>query len=362
MGVGLHIVGYNRKNKPKLWYVYAWRGGPKIHTAEGRKPAVNAELTDKAAEERRKNNLTTNSTRLKGQIVLFKASPEFTRNAASTQTNYSTWLTRIEEEFGATSLRMWQSREMRGDVLDWRDKWAHMPRSADEGIKVFNRLLNWIVDRGRLPHNVLAGIEQLYDVNRSDLVWEAHHFDAFLPAAAVEVMEGAELAACTGLRRGDMVKLPWTAIGDHAIIWDTGKSKGKTTVVIPLLKETKELLKRIKARHAAEMAALPEKKRKPLPKTVLSNSRWQPWTPMGFGSRFHDAKVASGVELNLHDLRGTFITRLCMAGLTDDEIAKISGWETKDIAKIRVRYANDARVIIALSERIAGAESAAAAR
>ena len=358
MGAGLHIVGKRRNGKAKLWYVYAWRGGPQIHSCEGVKPKTTPALTDLAAEERKRLKLPTEDSSLKAQITLFKASPEFTKNADSTQANYRTWLDRIDGEFGETTLRMWLSREMRGDVLDWRDRWRNQPRSADEAIKVIGRLMNWIVDRGRLPVNVLAGIDQLYDSDRSDLIWEAPHFAIFTPAASVEVREGVDLAACTGLRRGDLVRLPWDAIGEHAIVWKTGKSKGKTQITIPLLPETKALLARIKARHAAELAKQPPHRRKPLPATVLSNSRWQPWQPGGFGSRFNDAKRESGLDRNLHDLRGTFVTRCCLAGLTDSEIAKIVGWDTKDVAAIREKYVSDARVVIAIGERISGARSA----
>lgn len=359
MSTGIHIVPKRRKGAAIVFYVYAWRGGPQIGRFEGARPKINAALTDLAAEERRKLRTPAEDGSLKAQIALFKASPEFTdRIGASTQANYRTWLDRIEAEFGDTTLRMWLSRELRGDVLDWRDRWHTQPRSADEAVKVFNRLMNWIVDRGRLPTNVLTGIEQLYEADRSDLIWEAEHFAAFNPAASIEVREGVELASCTGLRRGDLVKLPWGAIGQHAIIWKTGKSKGKTQVTIPLLPETRALLERIKARHAAAMEAQRPHRRKPLPVTVLSNSRWEPWQPGGFGSRFNDAKVTSGLDRNLHDLRGTFVTRLCMAGLTDDEIAKIVGWATKDVATIREKYVNDARVVIAIGERISAAKTA----
>jgi integrase len=94
-------------------------------------------------------------------------------------------------------------------------------------------------------------------------------------------------------------------------------------------------------------------RRKPLPETVLSNSYWRPWTAMGFGSRFNDAKVAAGIDKHLHDLRGTFVTRCMIAGLNDREIADIVGWDTKDIASIRARYADAARVVIAIGERLA---------
>lgn len=358
MAAGLHIVRKRRKDKPDIWYVYAWRGGPQIHACEGAKPRTTAALTDLAAEARKKAKLPGEDGTLAAQIILFKASPEFRRTADSTQANARTWLERIEDEFGDTTLRMWTSRELRGDVLDWRDKWAHQPRSADEAVATFRRLLNWIVDRGRLPVNILTGIDSLYEVDRSDLIWEAQHFALFMAKASVEVAEGVELAACTGLRRGDLVKLPWTAVGEHAIIWHTGKSRGKAMVTIPLLPEAKALFAKIRARHAAAMAAQRPNRRKPLPETVLSNSRWQPWQAGGFGSRFNDAKQESGMDRNLHDLRGTFATRCILAGLTDEEIAKILGWTTADVDRIRSKYVNDARVVIAIGERIAKAKMA----
>lgn len=354
MPAGLHIVRKRRTGKPDLWYVYAWRGGPQIHCAKGARPRVTAALTDLAADARREAKLPgKDDPTLAAQIVLFKASPEFLRTADSTQANARTWLDRIEDEFGDTTLRMWTSREMRGDVLDWRDKWAHQPRSADEAVATFRRLLNWIVDRGRLPVNILTGIDSLYEVDRSDLIWEAQHFEMFMAKASVEVAEGVELAACTGLRRGDLVKLPWTSIGEHAIIWKTSKSRGRAMVTIPLLPEAKALLARIRARHESEMAQQRPGRRKPLPETVLSNSRWQPWKAGGFGSRFNDAKRESGIDRHLHDLRGTFATRCILAGLTDEEIAKILGWTMADVARIREKYVNDARVVIAIGERIA---------
>lgn len=355
MPAGLHIVKKIRAGKPVLWFVYAWRGGPQILRKEGgSRPETTAELTDKAADERRKLH-TADNDRLSSLITAYRAptTPEWKKLAPSTKANRITWLDRIKDEFGNTPLKIVADRRFRGDVLDWRDKWIDQPRSADAAIQAFSILLNWGVDRGRLSSNVLSSIGQLYETDRSDIIWEAEHFAAFEPSASVEVMEGIELAACTGLRRGDLVKLPWDAIGEHAIVWKTGKSRGRTTIVIPLLPETRTLLARIKARHARVMAAQRPARRKPLPETVLSNSRWQPWQAGGFGSRFNDAKVASGIEVNLHDLRGTFITRCCLAGLTDEEIAKIVGWSTKDIAAIREKYCSDSRVIISIGERLA---------
>ncbi|MGN5374623.1 tyrosine-type recombinase/integrase [Sphingomonas hankookensis] len=202
-----------------------------------------------------------------------------------------------------------------------------------------------------LPFNVLFDTDRLYDQDRSDIIWEAEHFAAFAKEASVEVQEAVDLAAATGLRRGDLVRLPWSAIGEHAIVWHTGKSRGRTLVTVPILPETKAIFARIKARHAVEMAAKRKDKRKPLPDTVLSNSYWRPWTAMGLGSRFRDARDAAGITVHLHDLRGTFATRCMIAGLTDQEIADILGWSTKDVAKIRAKYVSQHRVVVEIGKQ-----------
>lgn len=357
MTAGLHIVCKRRLGHPVVWYVYAWRGGPQLLRKEGgSKPAVTAALTDAAASVRVARPQSAADT-IAGLIGRYTSpsSGEWKRLAASTRVNYGTWHGRIDKEFGSTPLKVFADRRVRADVLDWRDRWSDQPRSADAAITAFSALLSWGVNRGLLPVNVLLGTDRLYDQDRSDIIWEAADFTAFAEQASVEVLEGVDLAAATGLRRGDLVKLPWSAIGDHAIVWKTSKSRGRTLITVPLLPEARAVLARVKARHAADMASRRPSRRKPLPDTVLSNSYWQPWTATGFGSRFNDAKMASGVAVHLHDLRGTFATRCMLAGLTDQEIADILGWSTKDVAAIRAKYVSQTRVVVAIGERIAAA-------
>ena len=354
MPAGLHIVTKRKAGKPQVHYVYAWRGGPCIQRSEGPKPKITAALTDLAADARQKNRVSDDGT-LAALIESFRASPEWQKLAKSTKSDWGRWLDRIATEFGKCSLRMFGSRTMRGEVLDWRDRFAATPRAADLGIQAFSRLLGWAVDRGKLATNILSGVNTLYESDRSDIIWEPQHFEAFRAKATPEVMDAVDLAAATGLRRGDLVKLPWSAVGEHAIVWKTSKSRGRTLVTIPLMPETKALLARIKARQEAAMQARRRDKRKPLPETVLSSSYLRSWTATGLGSRFNDFKQESGIDVHLHDLRGTFATRCMIAGLTDQEIADILGWDTKDVAAIRVKYVDQARVVIAIGERISRA-------
>jgi Site-specific recombinase XerD len=359
MSAGLHIVTKKKPGKPIRHYVYAWRGGPLILKKEGgAKPAVTQELTDKAAELRRERPQDSNDT-IAGLIDRY-TNPncaEWKKLSASTRTDYTTWHRRITEEFGRVTLKLFHDRRVRADVLDWRDRFSATPRAADMGITTFSALITWAVDRGLMQHNILLGINRLYESDRSDIIWEQHHFEAFAKHASVEVQEAVDLAAATGLRRGDLVKLPWSAIGEKAIVWRTGKSKGKNMVVVPLTDEATTVFDRIKARHAAEMEAKRPDRRKPLPPTVLANSYWEPWTPKGFGSRFNDAKQASGIDVNLHDLRGTFATLLMQSGdITDQQIAEILGWSTKDVDKIRMKYVSHTRVVIGIADKLAAAK------
>lgn len=361
MSAGLHIVTKKKPGKPIRHYVYAWRGGPLILKKEGgAKPAVTPELTDKAAELRKAAPVSSKDT-IAGLIERYTspACAEWKALSNSTRTDYTTWHGRIAKEFGDTTLKLFHDRRVRADVLEWRDKFSDTPRAADMGITAFSALLTWAVDRGYMDVNILLGVNRLYEADRSDIIWEPRHFEQFRPHASVEVLEAVDLASATGLRRGDLVRLPWDAVGEKIIVWKTGKSKGKNQVVIPITNEARAVFERIKARHAAEMASKRPDRRKPVPPTVLANSYWEPWTPKGFGSRFNDAKQASGIEVNLHDLRGTFATTLMEAGITDERIAEILGWSTKDVAKIRAKYVSHTRVVIDIADRLAEAKKRA---
>lgn len=70
-----------------------------------------------------------------------------------------------------------------------------------------------------------------------------------------------------------------------------------------------------------------------------------------------DAETGATKTKHLHDLRGTFATKLIMhgAGLTDQEVADIMGWSPQQVADIRRVYVDQARVVVAIGRRIRGA-------
>jgi integrase len=67
----------------------------------------------------------------------------------------------------------------------------------------------------------------------------------------------------------------------------------------------------------------------------LVNTEKKPWTEDGFRSSWRKACAAAGITgLTFHDLRGTAVTRLAIAGCTEAEIAAITGHSLRDVAAI----------------------------
>ena len=68
---------------------------------------------------------------------------------------------------------------------------------------------------------------------------------------------------------------------------------------------------------------------------ILTNSEGKPWTADGFRSSWRKACAAVGiVGVTFHDLRGTAVTRLALAGCTEAEIATITGHSLRDVRTI----------------------------
>ncbi|MFY9879269.1 MAG: tyrosine-type recombinase/integrase, partial [Pseudolabrys sp.] len=125
------------------------------------------------------------------------------------------------------------------------------------------------------------------------------------------------LALWTGQRQGDLLRLPWSAYdGKHIRL---RQSKGGARVVIRVGTPLK----------AALDAAV---KRSTI---ILTNSDGKPWSQDGFRASWRKACAKAGiVGVTFHDLRGTAVTRLALAGCTEAEIATITGHSLRSVRAI----------------------------
>ncbi|WP_158918043.1 tyrosine-type recombinase/integrase [Caulobacter sp. S45] len=335
---GLNQVRVKRADGGITVYWYAWKGGPRLPGEPGSPEfmaAYNLAVADRKAP--RNDNLA-------GLVTLYKSKPEFTGLSASTKKEWSRWLDRISlHDIGELSLRMLDDSRVRADLMDWRDEYADRPRAADYGVQVLSRVLGFAVERGILSANRAAGIPHLYEGDRADLIWEAAALTAFCDKAPAPISQALRLACLTGLRRGDLVTLRWSQVGDLAIQLATAKSGLRRTATIPLLADARALLKEIGRKDPDE--------------TVLLNAHGRAWGANSLSHRIAKFAADVKIERSLHDARGTFATRLRLAGLTEEEIAEVMGWERERVRRILARYVDQDRIVKALVRKVASNEA-----
>lgn len=333
---GIHTVR-KRLTGGTRWYIYAWRGGPQIGTQDGERPTITMDLI-RAAEDARGAIRKPSAGTVRWLIELYKASPQFTDRAERTRTDYTKCLDRIEAEWGDFEIELFDDTRIRGDIDDWRNRWAHQPRTADKNLIMLSTLLNWARrERGLVSINAAEGMSLLHTADKSDEIWEQRHWDAVNAQEGfpTHVMNVLKLASMTGLRQSDLLDLEWSHVGDKAITFITAKRKGRA--VIPIFAELRAFLDTLK----------PDPAKGP----VLRTTRGTRWTADGLKTVL-SRKMPADFDRTFHDLRGTYVTWLAVKGLTDEQIARIVGWTAKRVGEVRARYVDEARVIVSLVDRL----------
>lgn len=359
---GVHIVTSRKAGKPVRYYIYAWRGGPRIRTVEGgEKPTITKDDVKAIAAALEAAKPVPKDT-IGGLAVSYRSSPEWKGLEASTRDTWGRALDKIETKWGEVPLRLWCNPRMVTQVVKWRDAMAETPRAADIAIAQLSRLLEFARLRGQVTVNIATGIPTLYrSAQRAEIIWTEDDFAVWNSNKKVNqaLRDVAALASQTGLRRADLIGLTWSEIGEFTITRIARKkSKGKRRrVVMPILPSLQQLLDELKTRR-----------RKPGVETVLVTSHGTSWSGNGLSGAFGKAiretdlhHVDSDGERqwkHLHDIRGTFATKLmATAGLnlTNAEIANLMGWSPEQVEEIRTHYVDDAAIVVAVGERLAQA-------
>lgn len=355
-----------RDRKRQRFYVYAYKGGPRIHVHEGpRKPKkLPPEALRKLAEA--EETRSAEPTHLFRHIIReWQRSEDWLGLEASTRKTWQGHVNLIEARWGEFPSTVWNDARMAAKVVKWRDDRKNTPRTADIGVTVLRALLKWAKTGGHVTLNVAAEIPKIApSSDREEIVWTDADIAAFTAKAIEEerpqIVDGLRLAALTGLRRADLVSLTFDHVGKFAVSKTAlKKSRGKRRkATIPMTKALEELLDELRTRYRSEGV-----------NTVLVNSFGRPWSGDGFGGSFNRIRDLANIvhveedgterKKHLHDVRGTFCTMLLAeCGLTDQEAAPIMAWSEKRISRIRSVYVDGARVVVAIGERIAAKQKA----
>jgi integrase len=317
----VELRGIHKVTSKGRTYYYAWRGGPPVRGEPG-SPEFHASYNEAIASRR-----APEPNEFKSLVVLYKASNEYKKLAATTRKNWSPWLDRIADYFGDLRIAQFDRPEkIRPIIRRWRNQWSEKPRTADYGMQVLSRVLSHAVDPlGKIAGNPCEGIKQLYSAERSEIIWTDGDIAALKKTCSEEVAYAVDLASHTGLRLSDLLRLSWSHVKEDAIEFGTGKSRGRREAIIPLYDELRGVLARI-PKHSP---------------TILTNSRRRPWKPAGFGTAFNRAKIRASMndrDLHFHDLRGTAATKFYVAGLSIRVIAEILAWGEDQVERIIRRY------------------------
>jgi hypothetical protein len=254
-------------------YWYAWRGGPRLPGQPGEPEfmaAYNAAIANRFQPK-------GGPACFQNLIMVYKNSGEFDRLADRTKADYRKHIAEIEVEFGTMPIAAVVDRRARGVFIEWRDKLAKKSqRQAAYAWSVLARILSVAKDRGLIADNVCTGGGRIYKAERNDAVWSAAQEAAYYASAP----DGHSLR----LRQ----------------------SKGGKHVRIPCGEPLRLALD-------AERASAAREDR--LGVYILMTSKGRPWTPSGLSCMVGKARRGAGIEgVTFHDLRGSAVTRLALAG------------------------------------------------
>ena len=219
------------------YYAYAWKGGPLIAKGAGADtdkaradlerilclPETMAKLA--AARDAQTIRPAPSVAFVEGLVVAFLKSTEFAKLKAGTQKDYRRYIDAFRAEFGDWRVALFEDPRIAQDLAEWRDN-AGGTRAGDMRMSVVSRLFGWARSRGLTTARPTDALERVYKVDRSDLIWTPDELAKLLSASPEPLRLAIRLAVETGLRRGDLIALPWSAVSDLSIRWRTSK-RGK---------------------------------------------------------------------------------------------------------------------------------------
>lgn len=320
-------------------YWYAWRGGPRV-------PDPNADPVAFArayAEAHAGRVQPREPETLADLVEAYRRSPEFLSNLApSTRAIRALRLAAIARaRIGKLPILALEARKATGLIVQWRNTMASTPRAADEHVETLSVVLNYAILMGHLIRNPAARVPALYQRGaRKTARWRASDLDAAKPHLSAQARLALAAACLTGLRRGDLCALQWPEVDfTRALIRrPTNKSGRRSVAYIPLTGPALELL-----------ASIPEREG-----YVFRRDDGRPWEVHALTKAVTAAAQAAGLDLKLHDARGTYATTLYAAGLAYDEIEQRMGWEAGQAKARRLDYVDEEEVAAALARRLSG--------
>jgi integrase len=211
--------------------------------------------------------------------------------------------------------------------------WSH----ANRVVGLISRVFNWGMEPGYTKTNPTDGVKKYRrpkGQKRINRRWHDYELDLVLYRAEPHLQTAIAIGAYTGLREGDTVALPLSAITDAI---RTKQSKTGKQIVLPIHEKLKPYLEE----------ALDREGRQAL--TLVIGKRGRTLTKAGFKAMFFrlirklEAEKLIQSGLTFHGLRHTVGTHLAEAGASDATIQAMLGHETPSQAQTYRRDADQVK-------------------
>ncbi|MFW6681700.1 tyrosine-type recombinase/integrase [Komagataeibacter intermedius] len=257
-------------------------------------------------------------------LSAYRKSSEFSHLKERTQNNYLTSIRKIE-----TIGRIPVEGLRRRHILELRDTVARETGngSANNMIVVLSSILGWGVDRDWLPFNVAYRVKKL--PIGSYIAWSESQVETALTCFSEPLRRAVLLAAYTGQRRGDLIKMRWDHWSGRQLYVNQEKKRAGAKDI--------EVYIPIHPRLAAEMLEW----KKDGCDYILENCG-EKWVGVNLSKRIalQVRKFGLPAGLNMHGLRKYAAAMLAEAGCTSHQIASITGHSTLEMVE---HYTKSAR-------------------
>jgi len=238
--------------------------------------------------------------------IAYRASPEWRAKKLRTQIKQLHYIRPLEELH-----HLMVSDVKRAHILKIRSIIAQVtgPAAANAFAQLAASVFAWGRDNGWMEHSPLDRIKSLPGGHWQ--AWTDAQADAATAALPEHLRRTVVLARYTGQRRGDLIRMPWSAYDGRFI--RLRQEKTGAEMVLPV--------------HAALKVELDAWRRVATSTLILTTAQGVPWQPTHLSNALARGLETIGLpdKLNVHGLRKLAATALAEAGCSPHEIASITG-------------------------------------
>lgn len=271
-------------------------------------------------------------------IAAWERAPEW-RGLATATKNLHTLYVRPLAMMGEVEA----ARVQRRDLLNIRNAIAveRGDGAANAFIKTASTLFAWAVESGWLTHSPVVRVKRLKGGHLP--AWSEGDVALALPRLSEPLRRAVVLALYTGQRRGDLIRLPWSAYDGQVI--RLRQEKTGAILVVPCHPLLKAELDAWRQSSVVGIGNAP----------ILVNAKGKPWVPNNLTTQLGmalDAIEGFPAGRNIHGLRKLAATNLAHAGCSLHEIAAITGHKTLAMLQLYTASVDQERLAGAAIHRL----------